>query len=90
MVKTDEPFQGEDQKSGLVTFDNGDDMFYWLFRSRRDKDNDPIVMWLTGGPGCSSETALFYENGPFSLDDNLNLVNNTNSWNDVANVVYVD
>ena len=65
-------------------------MFYWLFRSRRDPDSDPVVMWLTGGPGCSSETALFYENGPFGLNDDLSLFNNTNSWTDVANVVWVD
>ena len=65
-------------------------MFYWLFRSRRDPDSDPVVMWLTGGPGCSSETALFYENGPIGLNDDLSLFNNTNSWTDVANVVWVD
>jgi serine carboxypeptidase-like clade 4 len=32
---------------------------------------------LTGGPGCSSELALFYENGPFNIANNLSL-----SWND--------
>lgn len=85
-----DPFLGEDQKSGLVTFDNGDDMFYWLMRSRRSADTDPLVMWLTGGPGCASETALFFENGPFSINDDLSLKNNANSWNDVASVVYVD
>jgi cathepsin A (carboxypeptidase C) len=47
-------------------------------------------MWLTGGPGCSSEVAVFYENGPFSINDDLTLKNNSYSWNDVANVVYVD
>jgi carboxypeptidase C (cathepsin A) len=65
-------------------------MFYWLFHSRRSRDNDPLVMWLTGGPGCSSETALFYENGPFSLNDDLSLKNNTFSWNQVSNLVFVD
>lgn len=65
-------------------------MFYWLFRSRRSPSTDPVVMWLTGGPGCSSETALFFENGPFSINDDLSLKNNTYSWNDVATVVYVD
>ena len=90
IVLSSDPFMGESQKSGLVSFDNGDDMFYWLFRSRRDADNDPVVMWLTGGPGCSSETALFYENGPFSLNDDLSLNNNSQSWTSVANVVWVD
>lgn len=36
-------------------------MFFWYFKSRGDPANDPIVLWLTGGPGCSSELALFVE-----------------------------
>jgi len=51
-------------------------MFYYFFESRTNK-NDPVVIWLTGGPGCSSELALFYENGPFNIANNLSL-----SWND--------
>ena len=51
-------------------------MFYYFFESRSNK-NDPVVIWLTGGPGCSSELALFYENGPFNIANNLSL-----SWND--------
>ncbi|PHU14274.1 Serine carboxypeptidase 3 [Capsicum chinense] len=37
-------------------------MFYFFFKSRRSQ-NDPVVIWLTGGPGCSSELAVIYENG---------------------------
>ncbi|MCD7463608.1 Protein cbp3, mitochondrial [Datura stramonium] len=32
-------------------------MFYFFFESRSRK-NDPVVIWLTGGPGCSSELAV--------------------------------
>ncbi|KAK8574529.1 hypothetical protein V6N13_034210 [Hibiscus sabdariffa] len=45
-------------------------MFYFFFESRNSKE-DPVVIWLTGGPGCSSELALFYENGPFTIADNI-------------------
>lgn len=66
-VCSDDIFLGEDQKSGLIDLTDSDDMFYWLFKSRRGNENEPLVMWLTGGPGCASETALFNENGPFSI-----------------------
>ncbi|RZR72567.1 hypothetical protein BHM03_00014710 [Ensete ventricosum] len=54
-------------------------MFYLFFESRNSK-KDPIVIWLTGGPGCSSELAVFYENGPFSIADNMSLVWNQFGW----------
>jgi cathepsin A (carboxypeptidase C) len=65
-------------------------MFYWLFNSRRSPSTDPLVMWLTGGPGCSSEMAVFYENGPFTINDDMSLKSNAYSWNDVSNVIFVD
>ena len=63
----DKLFGDSDQwKTGFVTVDeHKDDIFYWMFESRNDKDKDPLVLWLTGGPGCASEIALFYENGPY-------------------------
>ena len=90
LVLAEDPFLNETQKSGLVSFENGDDMFYWLFESRRDPDTDPVVLWFTGGPGCASETALFFENGPFTINDDMSLNYNEYSWTSVANVVWVD
>nr|XP_004240167.1 serine carboxypeptidase-like [Solanum lycopersicum] len=64
-------------------------MFYFFFESRSNK-NDPVVMWLTGGPGCSSELALFYENGPFQISHNMSLVWNEFGWDKVSNLIYID
>ncbi|KAF5447333.1 hypothetical protein F2P56_032892 [Juglans regia] len=64
-------------------------MFYLFFESRNSK-NDPVVIWLTGGPGCSSELAVFYENGPFQIANNLSLQWNEHGWDKASNLLYVD
>ena len=65
--------------------------FYWYFESRNAPATDPLVLWLTGGPGCSSEVALFGENGPCKVSsDGMNTTTNSYSWNANANLLYVD
>lgn len=64
-------------------------MFYFFFESRNSQ-SDPVVIWLTGGPGCSSELALFYENGPFQIANNMSLVWNEFGWDKASNLIYVD
>jgi len=69
--------------------DKNDDTFYWLFPSRSKEENDPIVLWLNGGPGCSSELGVLIENGPFFVQDKT-LITNKDSWNSKANLLYID
>lgn len=61
-----------------------------FFESRNDPENDPVVLWLNGGPGCSSLTGLFLELGPSSIDKKLNTVYNKFSWNQNASVIFLD
>jgi cathepsin A (carboxypeptidase C) len=49
-----------------------------------------VVLWLNGGPGCSSLTGLFMELGPASIDEKLNVVYNPYSWNSNASVIFLD
>ncbi|XP_038707189.1 serine carboxypeptidase-like [Tripterygium wilfordii] len=68
-------------------------MFYYFFQSRASKD-DPVVIWLTGGPGANSAIAIFNGNGPFRIErHNLNydhLTWNDYGWDMVSNIIYVD
>ena len=65
-------------------------MFWWSFESENDPNTDPLVLWLTGGPGCSSELAVFLENGPYKMDMEKQLHYNPYTWSKVANMVYID
>jgi len=65
--------------------------FFWLFESKSDPENDPLLMWLSGGPGCSSQLALFAENGPCTVNaDGTDTIVNPYSWHNKANVMWVD
>jgi cathepsin A (carboxypeptidase C) len=64
--------------------------FYWMFESRNDPKNDPFILWMTGGPGCSGMLALLFENGPCKIDKGMNQLNNTYSWTNSANVLWID
>ncbi len=64
---------------------------YWFFESRNSPSTDPVTLWMTGGPGCSSEVALFGENGPCSVNAGGNAtIHNPFSWNAKSNLLYID
>jgi len=78
------------QLYGYITVNTTRHLFYWMFESRNDPDNAPFVLWMTGGPGCSSLLALFYENGPYKIEKDLSLSINPYSWNTNATVLWID
>ena len=48
------------------------------------------MVWLSGGPGCSSQLALLAENGPcVPNEDGSDTISNKWSWTNKANVIWV-
>ena len=33
-------------------------LFYYFVESQRKPKEDPVILWMTGGPGCSSFSGL--------------------------------
>ncbi|KAG9455922.1 hypothetical protein H6P81_000430 [Aristolochia fimbriata] len=80
--------------SGYVTVNEkaGRALFYWFFEAVEDPSTKPLVIWLNGGPGCSS---IAYgeaeEIGPFHVKpDGKTLYLNSYAWNQVANILFID
>ena len=67
-------------------------LFFWFVESQNNPLNDPITLWLNGGPGASSiEYGFWTEHGPFRLLPNGTAVINYNySWNKISNVIYLE
>lgn len=59
-----------------------------------NRENTPLVLWLSGGPGCSSTLGMMLENGPCRVDgtgdSGWRTHRNPWSWTDAAHVVWVD
>ncbi|XAR61977.1 hypothetical protein NMG60_11016540 [Bertholletia excelsa] len=89
------PFELE---TGYVGVDASEDVqfFYYFVKSQSDPKVDPLLIWFTGGPGCSSFTGFVYEIGPLYFDalqtdaSLPKLVLNPNSWSQAANIIFAD
>ena len=49
-----------------------------------------MVIWLNGGPGCSSMDGALMEIGPYRLKNKETLVYNDGSWDEFMNVLFID
>lgn len=70
--------------------ENNGNLFFWHFENKHIANKQRTVIWLNGGPGCSSEDGALMEIGPYRVRDKNNLVLNNGSWNEFANLLFVD
>nr|GEW15914.1 peptidase S10, serine carboxypeptidase, alpha/beta hydrolase fold protein [Tanacetum cinerariifolium] len=71
-------------------------LFYFFVESEGKPEEDPLIIWLAGGPGCSNLHAFFFEIGPLKIqngkyiDDVPALQADPNSWTKLASIIYLD
>ncbi|KAJ7945638.1 Carboxypeptidase [Quillaja saponaria] len=87
-----QPYVNFEQFSGYVTVDDKREkaLFYYFVEAEIDPASKPLVLWLNGGPGCSSlGVGAFSENGPFRPNGDF-LIKNEYSWSREANMLYLE
>lgn len=82
------------QYSGYVTVNesHGRALFYWFFEATHSPEKKPLLLWLNGGPGCSSiGFGEAEELGPFlSQKGKPELKFNKHAWNKEANLLFLE
>ncbi|KAI6692889.1 hypothetical protein NL676_020599 [Syzygium grande] len=80
--------------SGYITVNeaHGRALFYWFFEAQTQPSQRPLVLWLNGGPGCSSiGYGAAVELGPLRVNTNgTDLLYNEFAWNQEANLLFVE
>ncbi|KKA26806.1 hypothetical protein TD95_005103 [Thielaviopsis punctulata] len=73
-----------------ITPEHNGNLFFWQFDNQHIADRQRTVLWLNGGPGCSSEDGALMEIGPYRVKPDQTLEWNNGSWNQFANLLFVD
>lgn len=83
--------------TGYVKVDEDTDsnLFYWLYNTQSSASSSPLIIWMNGGPGTSSQYGNLLTNGPLRFiknsDGNSELISVTDySWTKSANMLYLD
>lgn len=64
-------------------------LHYVFVESENQPSTDPLIVWFAGGPGCSSYSGLFIENGPMIFENGF-LIRNPYPWTTNASLLYIE
>ncbi|KAB2573478.1 Carboxypeptidase S1-like protein A [Lasiodiplodia theobromae] len=84
-----ETTEGVNSYSGFIDTSADSHTFFWFFESRNDPENDPVTVWINGGPGSDSLVGAFVGIGPCNLNEDGTTEINPLSFNNVSNVLYI-
>ncbi|KAF2117868.1 pheromone-processing carboxypeptidase KEX1 [Lophiotrema nucula] len=73
-----------------VNPEHNGNLFFWHYQNRHIANRQRTVIWLNGGPGCSSMDGALMEIGPYRVGDGGKLSYNNGSWDEFANLLFVD
>jgi len=73
-----------------VDAEHNGNLFFWHYQNRHIANRQRTVIWLNGGPGCSSMDGALMEIGPYRVREGGKLEYNNGSWDEFANVLFVD
>lgn len=65
-------------------------LFFWHVAAQFVVDEPKTIIWLNGGPGCSSFDGALMEIGPYRLKDEDTLEDNPGSWNKFSDLLFID
>ncbi|KAH8896293.1 alpha/beta-hydrolase [Thozetella sp. PMI_491] len=66
-------------------------IYFWFWPTTNPDRPKEILLYLDGGPGCSSLGGMIQESGPFTwASGTFKPVANPWSWHHITNVVYID
>src|SRR3954451_25463691 len=88
----DVDFDAGESYAGTLFIDNNpnntNQLWFWFWPSENINATDEIVIWLNGGPGCSSLDGFFQEHGPFLWQSGTYAPQpNPFAWTNLTNVV---
>ncbi|KAJ9153107.1 hypothetical protein P3X46_026589 [Hevea brasiliensis] len=96
------PSEALPTKSGYLPINsNTNSAIFYTFYEAQDPflplSQTPLLIWLQGGPGCSSMIGNFLELGPYRVVDtqseniqHLSLERNIGSWNRIFGLIFLD
>ncbi|AET00898.1 putative carboxypeptidase C [Medicago truncatula] len=89
------PYEALPTKSGYLPISptSTSSIFYTFYEAQNSTSplsQTPLLIWLQGGPGCSSMVGNFYELGPYLVTNSLTLQPNPGAWNRIFGLVFLD
>jgi cathepsin A (carboxypeptidase C) len=100
LPRLDSPAVTFRQYGGYLDTQSPRRLYYWFMESQGNPEKDPVMIWITGGPGCSGLGALLNYQGLWEMyrsesDGHQGAVRlkwkeMESSWNKGSSLLYID